>query len=109
MLRLLDAILEGAPQFLCMNNSRTHANGNKVRRAQAADHDPASIACVNIMAEPIESPENTSVEVVALAINDIIESMMPRHASNVSSDTWHTSASNHRIGVYAITTSVSAA
>ena len=80
MLRLLDTILEGAPRFLCRNNSRMYANGNKVQRAQAANPDPASIAYMNVMAEPIESPENTSVEVVKLVINDIIESMMPRNA-----------------------------
>ena len=80
MLRLLDTILEAAPRFLCRNNSRMYANGNKVQRAQAADPTPASIECVNSMAEPIKSPENTSAEVVELVINDIIESMMPRHA-----------------------------
>ena len=37
-----------------------------LRRAMAANPDPASIAHMNIMAEPIESPENTSVEIIQL-------------------------------------------
>ena len=44
MMRVLEVILEGAPRFLCMNNSRMYANGNKVRRVQAADPDPTSIS-----------------------------------------------------------------
>ena len=80
MMRVLDVILEGRPRFLCMNNSRMYANGNKVRRAQVADPDPNSIAYLNVMAEPIDSPENMDVIVVTLVINDIIESMMPCHA-----------------------------
>ena len=57
-----------------------YANGNKVRRAQAADPNPNSVAYMNVMAEPIDSPENMDVEVVMLVINDIIESVMPRNA-----------------------------
>ena len=32
-LRLMDAVLEGTPRFLCMENSGTHANANRAQRA----------------------------------------------------------------------------
>ena len=61
MLRLLDAILEGAPWFLCMNNSHTLANGNKIRRAMAVDPTANSPVHRAIMAEANDTPENMTV------------------------------------------------
>ena len=50
-------------------HARMYANGNKVQRAQAANPDPISDVYMNVMAEPIDSPENMDVEVVMLVIN----------------------------------------
>lgn len=46
----------------------------------AANYDPQDQQHVAIMGEPIESPDNTTQDVIRLVICDIVTNMMPRHA-----------------------------
>jgi hypothetical protein len=80
MKAVMNNLLEGTPWAIFNGKIRVYANGNKVRQAQAVDPYPAGAAHLAIMAESIDTPENTNVKVVGLVINDIIESMMPCHA-----------------------------
>jgi hypothetical protein len=45
-----------------------------------ASHDPLDQQHLAIMVESIEGPDNMTHDVIRLAINDIIRSMMPRYA-----------------------------
>ena len=80
MKAVLHNLLEGSPCAIFLSEIRVYANGNCIRRATVADPDPTSAVNMVIMAEPLKSPENTSCDIVQLVINDIIKSMMPRHA-----------------------------
>jgi hypothetical protein len=80
MKAVLHNLLEGTPHTIFLSKIQMHASGNRIQQANAADPDPTSALNLAIMAEPIESPANTSCDIVQLIINDIIESMMPRHA-----------------------------
>jgi hypothetical protein len=46
----------------------------------AVSNDPLNPLHLAIMAEPIESPNNTTCEIIWLVIHHIIRGMMPRHA-----------------------------
>jgi hypothetical protein len=80
-LRLMDAVLEGTPRFLCMENSGTYANANRAQRAlRALQNGQPQTAHDAIMASERNDPENLTVEVIDLLISDIIHGMVPRHA-----------------------------
>ena len=80
-LRLMDAVLEGTPRFLCLQNSGTYANANRTQRAlRALQNGQPQTAHDAIMASERNDPENLTVEVIDLLISDVIHGMVSRHA-----------------------------
>jgi hypothetical protein len=77
---ILQTLTTGNTFQIVKVNNETQAQAVRAYRANTANVDPTNAAHMAIMATPLDHEENMTPNVITDTLNQVIDSMMPRHA-----------------------------